>query len=422
MSANLSRGAMFITYGGGHIAKVAPVVRELQQRGVRCTVLALTIGHAVALQMGLEPLGYRDFLHLVDADRATRYGRELLEGNRHPQVDEHESCCYLGINYLDWVDRYGDEEAARRYAAGGRRTFYPIGFMRSVLQDVRPDVVVSTGSPRSEHAALEAARDLGIPSLTILDLFGLPYDPYPRQPVTADRITVMSEFVRGNLLAAGISDAKLRVTGCPAYDAMHDPAHAQAGAAWRRSLGWDGLHVVMWAGYMEEGANVPPEWQGTGFGVEVEKRLRAWVARGRDRALVVRYHPNQYHYFPDLGAQERVYLARAGREPVQPQLHASDTVIVQTSTVGLEAALIGKRVINLRHAPSVIDFEFDFSAIGLAEGVDSMDGMVDALEHPRPVQRDPRVMPPPAPAAPRVADEILDLARPAARQSGQPLP
>lgn len=412
MSDNRTRrGVLFVTYGGGHIAKVAPVVKTLEAQGVPCIVLALTVGHAVALRMGLSPLGYRDFLQLVDRDRALQYGRALLEGNRHPQVDEHESCCYLGINYLDWVERFGEAEAARRYAEGGRRSFYPLSFMGRLLGALRPAVVVSTSSPRSEQALLEAARQRGIPSLTIMDLFALPYDPYMRQPVKADRITAMSEYVRRNLVAAGVPDERVRVTGCPAYDPLHDPAHAVAAAAWKRTMGWEGLHVVMWAGYKEEGPGVPPGWQGTAFGVEVEQRLRAWVAGRPDHALLVRYHPNQYHYFPDLGPAERVYVAQAGKEPVQPQLHASDTVIVQTSTVGLEAALIGKRVLNLRHAPSVIDLGFDFNAMGLAEGVDGMDALVPVLEAGGTVLRDSSVLPPPPPAAPRVAAQILDLMR-----------
>lgn len=39
-----SRRALFVTYGASHIAKVAPVVRELEMQGVECLVIALTTG------------------------------------------------------------------------------------------------------------------------------------------------------------------------------------------------------------------------------------------------------------------------------------------------------------------------------------------------------------------------------------------
>lgn len=401
---------LFVTYGGGHIAKVAPVVRALQARGVYCTVLALTVGYAAALRMGLQPLGYRDFLHLTDSKRALALGRSLLEGNRHPDVDEAESCVYLGVNYLDWIERYGEEGARQRYKQGGRRAFLPLNFMGRVIDELQPSVLVSTSSPRSEQAAIEAAVARGVPSLTIMDLFALPYDIFLRQPVHADRITAMSGVVRANLMAAGIAAERIRVTGCPAYDALQDPAHGQAGQAFREALGWQKLQVVMWAGYKEEGAYVPAAWQGTAFGLEVERRLRDWVSRTPSAALIVRYHPNQFHYFSSLGEQERVYLAQPAQEPVQPQLHASDAVVVQTSTVGLEAALLGKRVLALQYAPSVVDLGFDFSRLGLAEGVAQMNDLVPMLQRPAEAASEGRVLPPAGLAAPRVADEIQELA------------
>lgn len=401
---------LFVTYGGGHIAKVAPVVKDLQARGVRCTVLALTVGYAAARRLGLLPLGYKDFLHLTDTTRVLAMGRSLLEGNRHPDVDEEESCAYLGINYLDWVTRYGEYEAARLYAEGGRRTFLPLDFLSRVVDHLAPTVVVSTSSPRSEQAAIQVAVERGIPSLTMLDLFALPYDAFPRQPVHAERITVMSDIVRRNLEFAGVAPAKIRVTGCPAYDALHEPANVAAGAAFRAVRGWENLRVHMWAGYMEEGPLAKPGERGTAFGLEVERRLRDWVARTPDAALIVRYHPNQFHYFPSLGEQERVYLARPNEEPPQPQLHASDVVIVQTSTVGLEAAIIGKRVLALRYAPSVIELGFDYSELCLADGVSDMDDLIPALERPSTLQEDRRILPPAGRAAPRVANEILALA------------
>jgi len=316
------------------------------------------------------------------------------------------------------VARWGEQEAARRFKAGGRRSFHPIGFMGRVLDDLKPSAVVSTSSPRSEQAAIEAAAERAIPTLTIMDLFALPYDIYLQQPVHADRITVMSEVVRRNLVAAGLDGARVRVTGCPAYDPLQDPAHVEAAAAFRRARGWSGKRVVMWAGYMEEGPNVPPEYSGTSLGLEVERRLRDWVMRTPEAALIVRYHPNQFHYFPSLGEQDRVYLANPPAEAPQPQLHASDIVVVQTSTIGLEAALIGKRVLNLQFAPSVIELGFDYAQLGLAEAVPGMDDLVPVIERQPAAVAGAEILPPAGLAAPRVADEIMSLAAGGRRPQG----
>ncbi len=405
----MSGSVLFVAYGSGHIAKVAPVIRHLQAEGVQCHLLALTLGHKQAQRMGLDPLGYHDFLHLTSREDVLARGQALLEGNSHPDVDEFESICYLGINYQDWVEQYGEEIAARRYAQGGRRAFLPVRFLGRVIDQLTPSVVVSTASPRSEQAAIEAAVGRGIPTLTMMDLFGLPHDNYLRNKVFADRITVLSGFVRGNLMSAGIDGGRIAVTGCPAYEPLLEPAVTEAGRALRAGLGWDGLKVVMWAGNIEEpGPGVTPETAGTALALDVERRLRAWVAADPKAALLVRYHPSQYHLFPDLGSHPRIYVSVPTQDPLGPQLHASDIVVVQTSTVGFEAALIGRRVMSLSWSPMVHNMDFDYGRMGLGESVERAEDLVRALAGPG-RSPDREVFPPPGRATPRVVAEIRAL-------------
>ena len=403
-------GVLFVTYGNGHIAKVAPVVAALEAKGVHCTVLAMTLGYAQSLRLGMKPVGYKDLLHLVDADAAMKYGRMLWPENQHPDVDELESCSYLGINYLEWVETYGEEEATARYRKGGRRSFLPVRFLGEVIDFLQPAVVVSTSSPRSEQAAIEAAVQRGVPSLTMLDVFAMPHDTYLHHKVYADRITAPSALAGRQLRDAGIDPSKIRVTGCPAYDALRDASQAPLGAQLKRALGWDGLKVLLWAGSLEQDeTGVPAEFYGTKFGVLVEQRLRNFVASHPDLALIVRYHPTQYNVFPDLGAQERVYVSNPAADRLLPQLHAADTVIVQTSTVGFESALLGKRLLCLSFSPRVINTEYDFSELGIAESVAALDDLVPVLERPRAQITDLGGFPPPGPATPRVCEEILAL-------------
>ena len=59
---------LFVSYGGGHIGMVLPVIRELEALipAVQCELMALTTGHLKAKAIRPEALGYKDFLHLVD--------------------------------------------------------------------------------------------------------------------------------------------------------------------------------------------------------------------------------------------------------------------------------------------------------------------------------------------------------------------
>lgn len=403
---------LFVTYGNGHIAKVAPVVKMLEARGIRCVVMALTLGYKQAERLGLAPVGYKDFLHLVDAGKALHYGRMLWPENRHPDVDEFESCCYLGINYLEWTETYGEEGAAQLYAEKGRRGFLPVKFLGKVIDAVGGSVVVSTSSPRSEQAAIEAAVLRKLPSLTMLDVFANPHDTYLYHKTYADRITAPSRLAAQQLHSAGFDPECIRITGCPAYDYLRDPSHVGEGPALKHSLGWDGLSVLLWAGSMEAATTgAPPEYVDTGLCEMVERRLREWVRSRPDVALIVRYHPTQYHFFADQGPQERVYVSNPGVDPLRAQLHAADTVLVQTSTVGFEAALMGKRLLNLAFSPTVISTEYDFSKLGLAEAVTSMEELTAVLNRPRAQVTDLGGRPPEGAATPRVVAEIFDLMR-----------
>lgn len=402
---------LFVTYGNGHVAKVAPVVKALMACGVDCVVMALTLGYKQALGLGLQPVGYRDFLSLAaDQASALAHGCRLLSDNLHPDVAEFESTCYLGINYAEWVECYGERGAADRYAARGRRGFLPVQFMGRVIDSLKPSLVVSTSSPRSEQAAIEAAVKRGIPSMTMMDLFALPHDIFLRQAVHADVITVLSGFAKDNLTAAGIDPARIVVTGCPAYDAMFDSANEAAGNELRHTFGWQDKKIVMWAGNLEEeGPGVTGETRGTALGLRVEERLRRWVEENLDAALIVRYHPAQYHLFPNLGVHPRVYLSDPVADRLQPQLHAADIIVVQTSTVGFEAALVGKRVLALSYSPMVINFDFDYGRLGLGESVSTLQALVPAIEGKDIAQRDRRAFPPDGPATPRVVEAILKL-------------
>ena len=411
MNKNLiTGGVFFVTYGNGHVAKVAPVVTALRERGIQTFVMALTLGYKQAQALGLNPLGYQNFLHLVDKDRAIAYGLELLERNSHPDVDENESVAYLGVNYLEWVEQYGAIEARQRYESGGRRSFLPVNFIGKVIDQLRPSLIVSTASPRSEQAAIEAGVARGIPTLTMMDLFALPSDGFYKNKVFANRITLLSDLTRKNLLTRAIDPGRLVVTGCPAYDKLFDPLQATQGAEWKRQLGWEGKYVVMWAGTLEEASDhTPDEYLGTGLATQVENLLRDWTIQNENAALIVRYHPSQYHLFDNLHQHDQVYFSDPRKDPLHTQLHASDCIVTQMSTVGFEGFLIGKRLITLSFSPMVTTYSSDYSKLGLGESASSVAHLISILDMQANFHQNKDALPPQGQATPRVVEEMLLL-------------
>ena len=404
---------LFVSYGGGHIEMCLPVMRALRQldSGCELQLMALTTGLAVASTAGETPLGYRDFCDPEVAEQIDRYGRELLEGSeRHPAVSEQESIAYLGINFLELVDQWGEAAAFERWEERGRQSFLPVRFFKRVLTRIQPDVVVTTNSPRSEQAAVMAAVELGIPSLSMLDLFALPGDPFLQRMVYADRLTVLSEATRRNLITAGFDEDRLFVTGNPAFDVLMTPQASQAGRDFRRRLGWEQKNIVLWAGHLESPDAVPQKFAGPGLALLVQDCLVSWVMSRSDVCLVVRYHPNEWHRFTPLEGISRVHWSQPGNEPLLPVLLASDQVLVQGTTVGAQAFIAGKRLLSMAFSPFVRSTGMDYHRLGMAESVVDLETLPLRLEEGlRRGRKDPVGLREQQPAATGVALNILAL-------------
>ncbi|MDB5897399.1 MAG: hypothetical protein JWP41_1001 [Ramlibacter sp.] len=403
--------ALFVTYGGGHVEMCLPVMQALRRQVPGCEVqlLALTTAAAVARRAGEQPLGYLDFCQGGEGARAMQYGQQLIGEQQHPDVAREESLAYLGLNFLEWVDALGETGARERWAQVGRQGFRPVQLMRRVLQSLRPDVVVATNSPRSEQAAIEAAHSLGIPTLSMVDLFALPGDPYRARSVHADRIAVLSEGTRSNLVDAGVAPQRIVVTGNPAFDSLAGAQAQSAAGGFRAERGWGDQRIVLWAGHMEP-EDAEPRWAGSALGAAVQEHLVAWTLSQRDVCLAIRYHPNEWHRFAAPAPHPRIHWSRPDREPLLPVLAAADLVVVQATTVGAQANAAGKEVLSLSFSPLVQRCGMDYARLGLATAVPDLTALPGLLEQRlASARRGPAAARPQEPAAERVAHEIASL-------------
>jgi hypothetical protein len=404
--------ALFVSYGGGHVEMCLPVLRALRERvpGVEARILALTTAAGVARRAGEQPLGFRDFIAGEEGARALRYGEALLGEQQHPDVAREESLAYLGLNFLEWVAAHGEDAAWQRWRAQGRQGFLPVQLMHRILQQLRPDVVVATNSPRSEQAAIEAAQALGIPTLSMVDLFALPGDPYRERRVRADRITVLAEATRRNLVDAGVDPERIVVTGNPAFDALAGTQAQAEAARWRAERGWNARPVVLWAGHMEPD-DADPRWAGAALGQAVQQQLVDFTLARDDVGLAVRYHPNEWHRFTPPPPHPRLHWSRPDREPLLPVLAAADVVVVQATTVGAQAHAAGKQVIALPFSPLVQRSGMDYGRLGMGVAAADLPALPELLSQQlRPARRDAPAAGPQGGAAARVAHEIAVLA------------
>lgn len=397
---------LFACYGGGHVKMVLAVVRELERRqAIEPVLLGLTAARAEVEAAGYRCFGFADFVRPEDA-QALAQGERLARSLATLATDLRESAAYLGLNYADLVETHGTDEAARLYALHGRQVFLPVRTLERIVRAVGADAVVATSAPRAERAALLAARRCGLPSLCMVDLFAAYEIAWLRAPDFADRVCVLNERVRQRLVEAGRPPAHVVVTGNPAFDRLGDAGVRQRARELRAARGWDGRHVVLWASQVEPAQHPSNPGRGnTELPAQVAAALRALLPSQPRMELVVRPHPSE----PPAQdtSQPREWLSPRG-EDLHVLLHASDVVVVMTSTVGIEARLAGKYVIQV--LGSLYSDDAPYVAYGVADEAVTLGELPHAVARalgqrsalPGAASEDGR-------AAAAVADELLEL-------------
>ncbi len=68
---------------------------------------------------------------------------------------------------------------------------------------------------------------------------------------------------------------------------------------------------------------------------------------------------------PRLPDEPRIHFSEPPREPIHPLILAAHAVVVQTSTVGLESAVVGKPVISIESSPAA-HIWFSLAKLGVA--------------------------------------------------------
>lgn len=350
----MSRTVLFVTYGSGHAKMCIPVIRELQKKaGFRIEVLALTLAGPLFAREGIPFFSFRDLVRAGD-EAALARGHELAQQHHltGSELPLEESAAYLGLSYQDLMARLGEAEGERLWQARGRHAFCPVSILERAFDRVRPDILVTTNSPRAEKAAVEVANARGIPSVAMVDLFGIEHF----HALEATHITVLCEQVIGHMLQEGVQRPReaFHVLGNPAFDAVFD-MRGPIDHAWRAQHLPPFFHekkLLLWIdvhGYLNRELGTVHIRSDEEIIAELDNLAQATHTLGA--GLLVRPHPAQsraiYHRWFAERALPHAHMV--ADEPLYPLLAAVDVVATYTSTVSVEATLMEREVVMLRY-------------------------------------------------------------------------
>ena len=364
---------------------VLPVIAALENLSISgeqtpdITVLGMPSALSKLSNTGVEILTFRDFLNLETDQDAIDWGRELAKQHHSPtsEIALDESVAYLGLSFKDLVFRLGFDSATKLVNERGRHAFHPVSILKRVFEKCRPDIVVTTNSPRAEAAAIEVANELGVLSVIMTDLFsGL-----PSYVLKAQHITFFNKYARDKFIEDGLvipQESSLHLTGNPAFDNLL-VSPPKANRDWRICNFPEMvseqfvLHADM-PGYLDSRTNV--SYVRTPADIVGEMEACYAAARLNNAAYVVRPHPSQdvefYHRWI-VGKSE----AFIGSDCELTNLLVNcDLVVARTTTVALEAILLGRQVLQLD-----MDFHTDLplAKLGLCDGINGYEEISSAI-------------------------------------------
>lgn len=389
---------LMASYGGGHAQIIAALARGFIARGDRPEVIGFTTAYAELRRQGITARPVSALLNPVEDAEWLALAGDLIGDTSHPDIPPEETRAYFAIGLRDLACETGLEAALAKVRAKGRAAFEPVQAMRRYLRRTRPDIVLTTTSPRFELALQKAARLEGIPSLAVGDLFLVKERSWILQPVYGEHLAVLSSEVADSLVDDGFSEDRIRVTGNPAFDRLKpDTDDGECRAALRAELELKDKTVIL---FPAAGGSVSMIGRPFLDVAEVVAALEAFCDEAPAHSYLIRSHPNRpvtlppgtrYGVLDDgLSAEEAILI--------------SDVVCVESSTMGLQAALTGKPVICIGFADYVL-----YPGFGLGQAAATLDEAVDILRAGRACVRSDFEMPPLGTATANILDYVDDI-------------
>lgn len=396
MMLSSKKSIVFGCYGGGHVLSLIPVIKLLQKEtDLSILVIGFTTARKAFEKAGIKAYGY-DYLLNKDDQKWLILAKKFLPENTHPDVSEKETLAYYAIGLKDLILKYGQEEAIKYFKAEGRKVFSPVQTFIQFLKRHSPDMVVTSTSPRSELALQYAARSLKIKSLAVSDLFLQKESEYICNGKYSKNITVMAEYVAQFLRAKGYKD-KLYVTGNPAFDNLK--SFNQNCLALRNLFGLkDNNKAILW---------VCPSASVSMIGKPFVKPdiiinyLENFCLKYPEYNFIVRQHPS-YSIVDETQLKNGVICPPS--VSIEDCLSAVDLVLLETSTVGLQAALKGLPVVTINAG----DYP-PYAKLGISVDVSDVSELEEVLLEARKPQLDELSYPELGKAAEQVRKVILDI-------------
>ncbi|MBP2044975.1 UDP-N-acetylglucosamine 2-epimerase [Methanobacterium aggregans] len=225
---------------------------------------------------------------------------------------------------------------------GRLKVLYHLENFQKIMEDLNPKLV-AVGDDRTSfvRAQLIQAIKRDIPVVEVQHGLYLPGGPMT-DPIS-DKIFIWGEGTKPALMGAGAREDQLEVTGSPLYDSLISriPDVKQDSEP----------KTILFATQPMATQSISDDTN-----LQVAQKIAGFLEKRKDLKLIVKPHPveNADYYRSALKSiPEDIVDVRDSREDIFQFLELADIVILMSSTVGIEAAIMDKPMICIKSKQSI---------------------------------------------------------------------
>ncbi len=364
----MKKKILFVTYGGGHVNLIIPIIKEMKKSSeFEYTVIGLNTAIPKLLDAKINYKSINDYIvYLQQPHKIYELGKKLSEVHHNyklPELKIEHSIGYFGVGMYDLINTLGENEAWALFHSQGRKAFLPVSVFEKILDIEKPDYVITTCGVRFEKAVVLAANKKNINTIRIYNMW---INPENFTPVKYH--FVMNQHCCDKLIEFGIIPDKIFITGQPAFDNIFEALSITDKKNLLEELNLsEDKKIILWASDdLDPGDILLNEIIDTFYLLD-------------EYQLIIKPHPNE--------AMERFEKALKERRlnnvvllkdiDVQRLIKLSDIVITFVSTCGFEAYLASKILITV-NLTGLTKYDF-YKDMGISIHVDNKGKLAQVL-------------------------------------------
>lgn len=336
--------ALIVVYGGGHV-NIANKLIPLIINHYEVHILGLTTAYDAIESKSCSKYSITDVVNLFPITeqkliRDIGHFFHIHQNKGYCNISINHSIDYLGLGFYELLQRKSFEEAMREYLEFGRHIFLQTDAASKFIEYIKPDIIITTTSPRFEKSFIITGNSKQIKTIQIDDLFG-----NTEAQFLAQNIIVVNETVKNKLVSRGIHQERIFPLGNLVFEEFIQ-TYSQSlrnskneklriTLAPHKDLVYDDKGKIIFKG--NDDLNHELEF----------KAFALLKSKGLEFDLFVRPHPNDdpeyYNRFRDI---VEFSIQSAKNFSLIDSIINTDIWVTQASTTGIQASLLGKKVVT----------------------------------------------------------------------------